>query len=219
MERSLGARFPRRVGVLRRGENERAAILRIAVEHSVRDVAPVRLDAPRARADAQPAGARAAVAIVENHRQVRPAVENAIEVRAQFLVPNVERAQARVGRDNRLIQLVGLGGKRIPDLRAVSGEVNADHVALRGDADEILQRLNHGGARRGLVGQCNDVAPVDTIQKGQHLLQRVHVIDGAIEVEPVARRSAGCRFAQARRGVIVDADEQGAVGGEKIARP
>ena len=104
------ARLPRRIDVLRCREDERAAGFGTRNDDAVGDVSKVGLDAARARAGAEAARAGAAVAVVEDDREPRAAVENSVEEHAKLFVANVGGAGAGVGRDERFIQLVAFVG-------------------------------------------------------------------------------------------------------------
>jgi hypothetical protein len=98
------ARFPRRLEILRRRHHERPAILGTRPMRAVADVAQVGGDAARTGAGDETAGSRGAVAGVEEDREARAAIEDAIEANTQLLVADV----AAVGEHERLVHFVGL---------------------------------------------------------------------------------------------------------------
>ena len=222
MHLSLGiAGFPRRVEILSGGEHERTAFLGTrAGGLAVGDVAEIGAHAARPRAGGQTACAGAAVAIVENDRQARTAVEDAIEDRAQLLVANVPRAEARVGRDDRFIELVGLVGQRVPHLRTVAGEIEQQHIAFGRRLDQVpVERPQNGSARGLLIGERHDVALVEIVEQDEHFLESGNVVHGAGEIGPIARRRCVELWLcidpgiDPRSGVVIDADQQSAARG------
>lgn len=105
------ARLPRLLVVVRCADDQRAAVLRTrSVVAAVGHIAQVGADAARPRERQQPARAGAAVASIDHDREARAAIEDGVEDAAELLVANVFRAAARIGGNDRLVELVRLVG-------------------------------------------------------------------------------------------------------------
>jgi hypothetical protein len=159
---------------------------------------------------AQAAESGAAVAVIEDQRELRAAIEDAVEQRPQFFVANVEGAEARVGGDDRFVQSVELIGRRVRHLRTVARKVIENDVPFAGRLDEVLlDRLQNGRTRGLLVFQCHDLPRIEAVQELEHLAEDVDVVCRALEVRPAAViRIDVRRPRQNRCTVVVDADQQ-----------
>ena len=120
---------------------------------------------------------RAAVATVEDQRQLDVLVQQAIEQAGQLHVADVELSGVRIGRDDRLVQPVELDrGERVHTLRTMAGVIEDHHVAGLRVGDQSLDGRENPVARRLLVAQQPHVGEsvLGVLEHRGHGLRVIH---------------------------------------------